>query len=271
MRKLLIIGASGLVGKALGEECKDQFDIYGTYSTRPTDLPEDKQYQLEMSEIEKVTDILQSIGPDAIVSCVRGDFDQQLEFHRKLALEVANTNCIVYYVSTANVFDADFTKHHTEIDTPKASSPYGQFKIACETLLQQALKDHAVIIRIPQVWGRQSPRLDSIKLGIEKNEIEVYSNLECNHLSDVLLARQLKYILHHKHTGIFHLGAVDMLPHDRFIQQLVMNLTDKEIPFTYQLLQQPPATYYFGLKSVRNDMPKSLLKMNTDVIADLVN
>ncbi|TMU87218.1 sugar nucleotide-binding protein [Bacillus sp. BHET2] len=271
MRKLLIIGASGLVGKALWEECKDQFDVYGTYSSRPMDLPKDKQYQLEMSEIGEVTDIIQSIGPDAIVSCVRGDFDQQLEFHKKLALEVANTNCSVYYVSTANVFDGDFTKHHTEIDTPNASSPYGQFKIACETLLQQALLDRAVIIRIPQIWGRQSPRLDSIKLGIEKNQIEVYRNLECNHLSDILLARQLKYIITNQLKGIFHLGGVDMMPHDRFIQELVMNFSDKEITFTYQLLQQHPETYYFGLKSVRNELPKSLLKTNTSMIEDLVN
>ncbi|WP_299739234.1 hypothetical protein [uncultured Rossellomorea sp.] len=47
MRKLLLFGASGLVGKALVEECKDSFDVFGTYATRPVDLPEEKQFQLE--------------------------------------------------------------------------------------------------------------------------------------------------------------------------------------------------------------------------------
>lgn len=269
MSKLLILGASGLVGKALVDECKDSFDVFGTYSTTPLELPKSNQYQLKISEIDKIKDIIRSIKPDAIVSCLRGDFDQQLIFHKELALELENTNSILYYFSTANVFDGDFTKHHSELDTPNAVSPYGAFKIECENVLQQILNESAVIIRIPQIWGKKSPRLDNIRSGIENNQIDVYSNLECNNLSDVLLASQLKYIMINKPNGIFHLGSVDMMINKDFIAELVGSLTDKEIHFKSNLFQETSDTCYFGLKSIRNDIPKSLQTTNKDIITDL--
>ncbi|MGM0752623.1 MAG: sugar nucleotide-binding protein [Bacillota bacterium] len=271
MRKLLVFGASGLVGKALVEECKNSFDVFGTYATRPVDLPVEKQFQLEISDMDKMKEIVQSIKPDRIVSCLRGDFNQQLEFHRELSLEIENTESVLYYFSTANVFDGDFTKHHSEKDTPNAASPYGQFKIECENMLQEVLKERAVMIRIPQIWGKKSPRLDQIRSGIENNSLDVYSNLECNHLTDELLAKQLKYIILQKLTGVFHLGAIDMMTQDIFIEKLVSSLTDKEIKYHYRLLQDIPDTYYFGLKSIRNDLPGSLLKTNREMIDDIVS
>lgn len=54
MEKVLILGASGLVGRALIEEFKNEFDLYGTYSSSKTNLSNDKQYQLEVQQIDKM-------------------------------------------------------------------------------------------------------------------------------------------------------------------------------------------------------------------------
>ncbi|WP_075617707.1 sugar nucleotide-binding protein [Paenisporosarcina indica] len=271
MRKLFILGASGLVGKALVEECKDGFDIYGTYSSSALKMPEANQYRLQINEIDKMKDIVESIKPDAVISCLRGDFDQQLIFHKELALIIKNIESILYYFSTANVFDGDFSQHHSELDTPNATSPYGKFKINCENTLQEILNERAVILRIPQIWGEKSPRMDIIKSGIENNHIDVYSNLECNNLSDTLLAKQLKYIMENKLNGIFHLGSVDMMTHERFIGKLAKSLTYKELHFNHSLFQQITDNCYFGLKSYRNDIPKSLQQTNAEIISDLVS
>src|SRR6476620_12804465 len=107
VEKVLILGASGLVGKALIEELKDGFDLFGTYSSSLTSLPNEKQFQLEVQQIDKLKEILNSIQPDIVISCLRGEFDQQLKFHKELALELVNTRSRVYYVSTTNVFDGD--------------------------------------------------------------------------------------------------------------------------------------------------------------------
>ena len=42
MEKILIIGASGLIGQAIIDECKKDFEVYGTYYSNETGLPGDK-------------------------------------------------------------------------------------------------------------------------------------------------------------------------------------------------------------------------------------
>lgn len=271
MKKLLILGASGLVGKVLVEECRDNFDVYGTSSSSSLKMPEAHQYRLQINEIDKIKEIMDSLKPDAVISCLRGDFDQQLIFHKELALKMKNTESRLYYFSTANVFDGDFSQHHSELDTPNAASPYGEFKINCEKALQETLKERAVILRIPQVWGEKSPRMDIIRAGIENNQLDVYDNLECNNLSDTLLAKQLKYIMENKLNGIFHLGTVDMMKHEEFIKRLANNLTSKELQFNHSLFQQITSNCYFGLKNTRNDIPKRLQKTNAEIISQLVS
>lgn len=270
MKKLLILGASGLIGKALSEECKGGYEIYGTSSSSVLNIPAANQYRIQINEIDKMKDLVQSIKPDAIISCLRGDFDQQLIFHRELALELKNTESKLYYFSTANVFDGDFSQYHSEIDKPNATSSYGKFKIDCESMLQEILKKRAVILRIPQIWGRQSPRMESIKTGIENNQVAVYSNLECNNLSDTTLAKQVNYIVENKLTGIFHLGSVDMMSHELFIKKLVKGLTSKELYFAPNLFQQTNEICYFGLESYRNDLPKFLHQTNAELISELI-
>ncbi|WP_369680117.1 hypothetical protein [Bacillus sp. AFS018417] len=81
MQKILILGASGLVGRALIDEFTDEFDLYGTYFSSLTTLPNDKQFQLEVQQLDKLKEIIRTIKPNIVISCLRGDFDQQLLFH----------------------------------------------------------------------------------------------------------------------------------------------------------------------------------------------
>lgn len=52
MKELLIIGASGLVGKALAKKCENDFDVYGTYFTSATNLTDNKQFQMNIQDGE---------------------------------------------------------------------------------------------------------------------------------------------------------------------------------------------------------------------------
>ncbi|MGE7997974.1 sugar nucleotide-binding protein [Lysinibacillus sp. NPDC093190] len=233
MNKILILGASGLIGKAIIEEYKNDFDLYGTYSSSITNLPREKQFQLDITQIDRFKKMLKTINPDIVISCLRGDFNQQLEFHKQLATELKNSKGILYYFSTANVFDGDFSKPHFESDSCLAESDYGSFKIKCENTLQQIIGERAIIIRIPAIWGKNSPRMNLIKKGIEDNQvIDVYSNLECNNLLDTQLAKQLKYIIDNKLKGIFHLGSIDTMTQATFFERLINGLSDKKGYFT---------------------------------------
>lgn len=272
MKKMLILGASGLIGRALIAECQNKFDIYGTYHSTQTTLPDEKQFQVHITQIEQLKQLIQTIKPDVIISCLRGDLDQQLFFHKELAVQIKNSESIVYFFSTANVFDGDFSKHHTEMDKPTATSEYGQYKIKCENVLSNELGERAVTIRIPQIWGKESPRLRSLQQSIHtKQAIEVYRNLECNNLLDSQLAKQLDYIIQNELTGIFHLGARDMMSHEAFYKKVVSRMSHSNVHFSESNFENNLQTYYFGLQSIRTDIPESLHQTNLEIISHITS
>jgi dTDP-4-dehydrorhamnose reductase len=265
MKKVLILGASGLVGQAFTNECKDVFDLYGTYFSKGLTLPDEKQFHLEVKDTDKIKELIQVIQPDYVISCLRGDFNEQLEFHRVLAEELKNLQSRVYYFSTANVFDGDYSKHHTEKDQPVAQSEYGKFKIACEEILQSALQERAIIIRIPMMWGTDSPRMNHLKESLAKKEsIDVYTNLELNNLMDTMLAKQLRYIIENEIKGIFHLSSEDMFMHSEFIEDLLKKNQDATV--RHHLFLDKEVKAYFGIRSMRQDLPDELKQTNQEII-----
>lgn len=271
MQKILILGASGLIGKALINELKDAFDLYGTYFSSTTNLPNEKQFRLDVQEFEEMKEIMRSIKPDIVISCLRGDFDKQLEFHNELASKLEHSESRVYYFSTANVFDGDYSRHHAEKDMPIAESDYGKFKINCENVLKEKLEDRAMIIRIPAIWGEESPRMNLIRESIEKNQsIDVYSNLECNNLLDTQLAKQLRFIIENQLKGTFHLGSVDMIAHGEFYERLMNALSTKKNLLKFNPCDETGNTFYWGLVSNRNDIPDSLQTTNQEIISYLL-
>jgi dTDP-4-dehydrorhamnose reductase len=272
LEKVLILGASGLVGRALINELKEDFDVYGTYSTSPlSSLSEGKSFQLEVQQIEKMSQLIGSIKPDIVISCLRGNFDHQLQFHKELALALRNNQSRLYFFSTTNVFDGDFSKPHTETDQPISESDYGKFKIECEKMLKEILADRAMIIRIPAIWGRNSPRWNSLIESINENKrIDLYSNLVYSNLSDVQLARQLRYIIENKLKGTFHLTSEDLINERQFFEQMIEALSGEKSILQYSFFQGNEHTHYFALQSTREDLPGSLQMTNRDIISYLL-
>ncbi|MEC1177039.1 sugar nucleotide-binding protein [Metasolibacillus meyeri] len=265
MKKLLILGASGLVGKALVEECRHHFDVYGTYFSSAVNLPKEKQFYLNFEQ-GAVSKIMEAIQPDIVISSLQGDYAKQLVLHKELANSLQTT---LYFISTTNVFDGDLTRHHTESDTPISKSDYGKFKIACENMLMENLQERCCIVRIPGIWGKDCLRLRKLKEDIAMNKpIKPYSNLQWNFLLDVQLAKQLRFILENGLSGIIHLGATDMLTESAFYEQLLPEQVAME-PVPYE---DAESTYYFGLKTEQpNRLPSDLYITNEQIIAYLTN
>ncbi|TCP68604.1 sugar nucleotide-binding protein [Baia soyae] len=271
MKKILVLGASGLVGRALIVELVDGFDTYGTYTSNVTSLPQDKQFSLEVQNIDKMKEIMNTIKPDFVISCLRGEYDQQLTFHEELARSIKNQKTKLYYFSTTNVFDGDYSRPYTETDTPIAESDYGKFKMKCENKLQEMLGGKAIIIRIPMIWGKDSPRLNQIKESLKDHKaIEVFSNLVCNHHLDVLLAKQVRFMIEHDLKGVFHLASVDRMTQSQFYEQILHQLKVEKSILQHSLFLDKEDTAYFQIESNRDDIPKSLQCTNQDIISHLL-
>lgn len=220
MKKGLIIGDSGLIGQALIQVLSKDCSLYGL--SRSMEVVGALQHMPFDLTIQSLVPILKDIEPDFVISCIRGPFEAQLNRHRELANFCEQRDTKVYFVSTVNVFDGDMKGVRYEEDQVSAVSEYGQFKIDCEKLLVEKLRDRAVIVRLPMVFGRRSMRVVQMREAIgSKTPITVYDNLLINTVLDKDVALCIREMIQRDLTGIFHLAAPDVVNHRDFYQMLV--------------------------------------------------
>jgi dTDP-4-dehydrorhamnose reductase len=225
MHKILILGGSGLVGRAVYHEFKanKNYELYTTYFSNPIDM--ENSFKMDIGDTENFIDLLDSVKPDIVISCLRGDFLQQLKLHIVTAEYLRENNGLLYFCSTTNVFDNDLSRSHFEDDTPDSQTDYGQYKAECEKRLTEILQNNAIILRLPQIWGRNCPRLDKLLHSLDNNEnITVYPKLFLNTITDEMIAGKMSYIIEHNMRGIFHLVAEDVINYKEFYLNLIMAL-----------------------------------------------
>lgn len=271
MHNVLILGGSGLVGTAVINEMNkySQFNVHSTYFQNPVLLNRDKNFKLDIEDPDNVSGILNTLKPNIIVSCLRGDFNKQLIMHMKIADYLKKNGGNLYFFSTTNVFDNDFSRPHYEDDMPNSQTDYGQYKIECEKKIIEVLHDNACILRLPQVWGKSSPRMSELLNSLKSNkDVIVFPKLFINTNTDVMIARQLCYIINNNLRGIFNLASVDVVNYKAFYYELIAKLGFNNA----KLGENFEEGGYFALLSKRNkEFPAQLRFTNESVINCLIN
>jgi len=271
MNKILILGGSGLIGRtAINEMTKyNKFDVYSTYFQNPIPLNQGKCFKLDIQDEDNISSILDNLKPQIIISCLRGDFNKQLILHAKSAEYLRENGGSLYFFSTTNVFDNDLSKPHYEDDLPTSQTDYGQYKIECENTISGILHDNACILRIPQVWGKNSPRMSELLNSLYNNkEIIVYPKLYHNTNTNFMIAKQLCYIINNNLNGIFHLVSEDIVNYKDFYKELITGLGFGNTRIEENFEEEG----YFALLSKRtNEFPKQLRFNNKSVINYLIN
>lgn len=263
MEKILILGASGLVGKALSKELNKKYDVYGTYNNNKIVSMNSIYYN--MDKVNRIIDILNQVKPSRIVYCLTGEFDAQRELLNEIIDYFTTVNGWLYFCSTANVFDGDTSTSHSNINEPIAKSDYGKFKIECEKTLIKHLKDNVVNFRLPMIWGKESPRLNSIKMSLENNEeVHVFTNLYINNNTDEMLSKQISYIIENDLKGVFHLGSSEVINYYEFVKDIISRLGYKDTKFNEEMLFGEK--YYLAVLPTTKDLPEDFIFSNEYVI-----
>lgn len=270
MNKVLVMGGSGLVGKAIVNEidkCKG-FKIYATYFEGAMPLNQNRSFKLNIEDLDNINNILNILKPQSIVSCLRGNYDKQLILHTEIAEYLKKNDGRLYFCSTANVFDNDLSKPHYEDELPNSCTDYGQYKIECEKRIIEILHDNACILRLPQIWGKDSPRMRHLLNSLTNNEkIVVYPKLLINTNTDVMIAKKMFYIIEHKFKGIFHLSAEDVINYKDFCDELIVGLGFNNSRMEESFEEEGN----FALLSKRNnEFPERLKLTNKSVINYLI-
>lgn len=254
IKNILILGASGTVGTAIFKlfSCDKNFNTVGTYfSAVQGKTSSFIRFSVEFPN--EICSILKHVRPDIIISSLRGDFDKQLITHENIAKYLMANSGRLIYLSTANVFDGNWDQPHYEDDAQISDSDYGQFKMQCENLLRNRMGNRAILLRLPFVWGRSSPRLQEVKAGCEIGQLGVYTDFFSNHVSDLQIAQTIQWIIYENKDGIFHVGTSDVISYQCFIEQLIAAMGMKWPEFIFQ---KNPGV--MAVVSNRKDIPDEL-------------
>ncbi len=266
--RVLILGASGYAGQAIAHKLEENHDVYGTYHTQTEQYRgNNRMFQYELGDTNLVKSILNRIRPQIVISSLRGDFQLQLEAHNHVSNYLSeNKDGRIIYISTANVFDARKEKPHYESDVVGSETDYGNFKIKCEQMLQDKLGNRCIIVRIPQIWGKNCPRILKLIEDTRNNiPIVTYPNLFVNFTTDIQIADWLKYIIEENLWGIFHIGTKDTYDYMNF-QLEISRIFGLQPVFEKQLVTQ---RYFQAVLPGRKEIPESLQMKITDVLAFL--
>ena len=221
-RKVLILGGSGFIGNAIYKELCNYYDTYCTYYSAREVYGENQQFfRYDMQE-DDLFQLLENIRPQVIISSLRGDFSAQIQAHEHLLEYLHKNDCQLYFLSSANVFDAYSKYPSYEYDKTLSESVYGRLKIKIENMLLRLPRKKMAILRVPMVFGNTSPRIREMKNFIWNNEpIEVFPNLIINVTNDDKLTQQIHYLINRNKSGIYHLGSYDLVHHEDFIKEIM--------------------------------------------------
>lgn len=259
------MGGSGFLGNALYKELCNYFDTYGTYCNTTKPFASNKQFVHYNLEEDDIIEVLEQVKPQVIISALRGNFAAQVIAHQHLCEYILGHECSLYFLSSANVFDAYSKYPSYENDKTLSESIFGRLKIKIENMLLRLPKQKAGILRIPMVFGNGSPRIREMKNSILKNEpVEVFPNLILNVTSDTRLTQQIHYLINRNKTGIYHLGSSDLVHHEDFIKEVLERVGNFN-----PLLKRVYTTNedrYLAVLPKDNQLPKNLRFTYQDII-----
>jgi len=154
MRKVLITGASGQLGK----------EFVKVLSSRGIDFVALKRKDLDVTNFEKAYKTLKEINPSVIINCsaynkvdlaeteILKAFSTNAIGPYNLAITCREINAILIHYSTDYVFDGIKKGLYTEEDSPNPLNQYARSKLLGEELVKQVLEDY-LILRVSWVYG----------------------------------------------------------------------------------------------------------------------
>ena len=246
MKKILIIGASGLTGYQLATLAKKDFQVYGTYNEREISIDGCKMSKLDITNQAKTRKLLKDIAPDIIVNCSALHDVDYCETHKDESFEV-NVESPKYiakvskelearfvYISTDYVFDGTSEEPYTEQSEPNPLNYYGKSKLQAEKEIASVVGDYA-IARTSLIFGWNPHELSGMKSSSGKSQNYVIWALKklrnneslrivtdqystptfANNLAEMLLTLAQK-----QENGIFHTAGKTCLNRYDFTLQI---------------------------------------------------
>jgi len=215
--RILITGASGLVGSCFLRTLGIDLDVVGTYHTRPQpglvplaiDNREDVLARIRQGRFTHIINCAGQRSPDACLADPAEAYHVNALAVEYLAEGANDAGACLCHLSTDYVFSGTKPPYH-ESDTPDPINLYGRTKLAGEHATRRARKH--LIVRIPAQWRTDlaDPRNFATVLAgaLFRGEILTFDSgiVRYYTLADDV-ARAVRFLLEQGITGLVHVSA----------------------------------------------------------------
>lgn len=211
MKKILVTGCNGQLGRAIRKEYGDTVEFINT------DVVEGEGITaLDITKIEDVMALVTREKPDVIINCAAHTnvdaCEQQWDLAykinaigpRNLSIAATAVGAKMVHVSTDYVFPGTSEKPLTEFDAPGPISAYGKTKYEGEKFVQQ-FANRYFILRTAWLYGDGKNFVKTmLRLSETHDEVSVVCDQFGSPTSAVELAKMIHYLEPTDNYGLFH-------------------------------------------------------------------
>ena len=207
MKKIIVTGCNGQLGRAVNLFFKDNKDI----SFVNTDVGE-----LYITNIDKVMELAREVQPYAIINCAahtgvdacETEYDKAFKINaigpRNLSIAARETGAKLMHISTDYVFDGKGTRPYVETDATNPQGAYGSTKLAGENFVKD-FADRYFILRTAWLYGDGKNFAKTMLRLSETNEkVRVVGDQFGSPTSASELTKAINALLFTENYGMFH-------------------------------------------------------------------
>ncbi len=207
MKKIIVTGCNGQLGRAVNEYYKNAADI----SFVNTDVAE-----LDITDIDAVMKLAREVNPYAIINCAahtavdacESQYEKAFAINaigaRNLAIASRETGAKLVHISTDYVFDGKGTRPYVETDPTNPMGAYGSTKLAGEEFVK-AFADRWFILRTAWLYGDgKNFAKTMLRLSETHDEVRVVGDQFGSPTSTVELTKAIDALLFTENYGLFH-------------------------------------------------------------------
>ena len=212
MKKILVTGCNGQLGRAIRKEYADQ-DI-GFINTDV--VADDGIVPLDITNIDAVMKMVKDTKPDVIINCAahtnvdKCEEQQDLAYKinaigpRNLSIVSSEIGAKMIHISTDYVFEGNGTRPYIEFDKPNPISAYGRTKLEGENFVKQ-FADRFFMLRTAWLYGDGKNFVKTmLSLAETHDELSVVCDQLGSPTSAVELAKMIHFLEKTDNYGIFH-------------------------------------------------------------------
>ncbi|MCR5790235.1 MAG: dTDP-4-dehydrorhamnose reductase [Lachnospiraceae bacterium] len=211
MKKILVTGCNGQLGRAIRKEYGEEADFI------LTDVVEEAGIKkLDITKVEEVLSLIRAEKPAVIINCAAAtnvdgcEKDEDFAYRvnaigpRNLAIAATECDAKMVHVSTDYVFPGNQPRLLTEFDEPGPISAYGRTKYAGELFVKEFSK-RWFILRTAWLYGDGKNFVKTmLRLSETHEEVSVVSDQIGSPTSATELARMIRHLEPTDNYGLFH-------------------------------------------------------------------